>query len=113
MQKNLRNVSNIPNKIFKWTAWSILVVFKKDLTTYTNGFKLPSDMPTTAQLIQTETGGFPEGFADYTKGYKIYIYFPNKVSFPGYADPIKKLCLGCEDPDTPTALQEHPVFISN
>ena len=89
------------------------VVFKKDLTTYTNGFKLPSDMPTTAQLIQTETGGFPEGFADYTKGYKIYIYFPNKVSFPGYADPIKKLCLGCEDPDTPTALQEHPVFISN
>lgn len=87
------------------------ILYDQDLGDYGSGFKLPAKVPDSNQLVNSETGIDTPG---YTKGHKIYILFPKYLDFPGFTEPINKLCLGCdEDPNQPTNLLAKPVFTSN
>lgn len=86
------------------------IVHRARFDEYTTGIKLASKVPTSAQLTADPSGPEVPG---YPKGYKVYILWPYDVVIPGFTDPVRKLCLGCVNPDQPANLEDKVIFTGN
>lgn len=69
-----------------------------------NNILLPSAAPTTAQLLNSNTGND----AAASIGYQIHILSDYYFDLPGLASPVRYLCLGSTEPNAP--FSTHPVF---